>query len=139
VQKLDTAIRDKQKDAAAQRTYIDTPQAKLPVFDALPPWFARLGSFFQLAVQLLTALAIALVFVRPRFSEEAERHLRVALPFSYLGITAAFIGSLPDLHRGLQALLFGYVVAGFAGVLTGTVLTSSGTLKSPASDGAQTE
>lgn len=139
VQKLDIAIRDQQKYAAAERVYAATPRVKLPVFNALPPWFSRLGSFFQLAVQLLTALALALIFARPRFSEDAERYLRVALPFSYLGITAAFVGSLPDLHRGLQALLFGYVVAGFAGILAGTVLASSGTLPAKHPDVEQTE
>jgi hypothetical protein len=55
---------------------------------------------------------------RSKLEDVAEQHLGVALPFAFIGIAAGLIGSLPDLHRGLQAFLLGYVAAGFAGVLS---------------------
>lgn len=97
-----------------------------PAANALPAWFGRLGSFFPLAAQILVGLIVALAFARRRLASAAEAQLRAAMWFAMLGVIAAGVGSLPDLHRGLQAFLLGYVVAGCAGALATTQLLMSG-------------
>jgi hypothetical protein len=93
--------------------------ATTPADDALPAWFSKLGRFFQLSAQLLAALTVALVFTRRgRWEALSERHLAIVLVPALLGVISGLVGSLPDVHRGLQALLLGYVVAAFVGVLT---------------------
>lgn len=91
----------------------------VPSSDALPAWFSHLGGFFPLAAQILGAGVIALALLG-RWSKDllAEQLLRLAMFFALLGMITAVIGSLPDLHRGFQALLLGYVTAGLVSTLT---------------------
>jgi hypothetical protein len=116
---LNLAIAAKRREARADLNYRTAIPGKAPALDAVPAWFAQLARFFQLSVQLLAAMTIALVFTRRgRLENVEEQRLGIAMLFAFVGGLAGLVGSLPELHRGLQAFLLGYVVAGLAAVVT---------------------
>lgn len=94
--------------------------------NALPAWFGHLREFFSLAAQILAGLVVALVLGRRVLRDRvSEQLMRTGTPLAIVGITAAVVGSLPDVHRGMQAFLLGYVIAGFGNALAALALLAS--------------
>lgn len=138
LRELEAAVAAKARAARADALYIKALPGRAPALDAVPGWFGQLGRFFQLTVQLLAAMTIALIFTRRgRFERVSEQHLGVAMMFAFVGILAGLIGSLPELHRGLQAFLLGYVAAALAGVVTALAITLSAQGSPPAPAGSE--
>lgn len=75
------------------------------IWCALPPWFRHLRGFFVLAAQLLVAAIAGLILAERKADNESQ--FRWAMILALVGLFAALIGSLPQLHRGLDAFLLG--------------------------------
>ena len=83
---LNLAIAAKRREARADLNYRTAIPGKAPALDAVPAWFAQLARFFQLSVQLLAAMTIALVFTRRgRLENVEEQRLGIAMLFAFVG------------------------------------------------------